>query len=266
MRTLPIAIAALAALAMYPALAQETRQERGKRVVEEALAALGGPAFLHMEDRIVSGRAYSFYRTQISGLSVATIYTRYITPAPGKLGLRERQAFGKKQEEGYVLFTEEGGWDVSFRGARPIAEDTYNNFKESTERSIFYILRQRLNERGLIFYFEGTDIFLNEPVQVVDITDATGFTVTVSFSQFTRLPVRQSYRRRNPTYHDFDTEVALYTKYRAVDGITWPYDVHRERNGDKVFELFADSVEMNKDLKDDLFTLPAKLKILPKVP
>jgi hypothetical protein len=264
MRTSYIAIAAALAIAL--AHGQETRQEHGKRVVEEALAALGGDAFRHMEDRVVSGRAYSFYHTQISGLSVATVYTRYIVHAPGKLGLRERQAFGKKQDEGWVLFTDQGGWDVSFRGARPLADDAYINFKENTERSILYILRQRLNEPGLSFYSEGRDIVLNQPVDVVDITDATGFTVTVAFNQMTKLPLQQTYRRRNPIYHDFDTEVTLYTKYRSVNGITWPYDVHREHNGDKVFELYADSVEMNKGLKDDLFTLPDKIKILPKAP
>jgi hypothetical protein len=264
MRTSHIAVAAALAIAL--ARGQETRQDRGKRVVDEALAALGGQAFLHMEDRIVTGRAYSFYSSKISGLSVATIYTRYTVPAPGKLGLRERQAFGKKQDEGWLLFTDEGGWDVTFRGARPLADDVYTNFKENTERSILYILRQRLNEPGLSFYSEGSDIFQNEPIQIVDITDATGFTVTVSFSQFSKLPVRQTYRRRNLTYHDFDTEVTTYSKYRPVDGITWPYDVHREHNGDKVFELYSDSIQMNKDLKDDLFSLPGKVKILPKAP
>jgi len=262
MRTLHIALAAALAIAL--ARGQETRQDRGKRVADEALTALGGQAFLHMEDRIVTGRAYSFYSDKISGLSVATIYTRYTVPAPGKLGLRERQVFGRKQDEAFVLFTDQGGWDVNFHGARPMTDDVYNNFKESTERSILYIFRQRLNEKDLSFYWEGSDIFQNEPVQIVDITDATGFTVTVSFNQVTKLPVRQTYRRRNPIYKDFDTEVTVYTKYRTVDGIVWPYDIHRERNGDKVFELYADSVQMNKDLKDDLFTLPGKIKILPK--
>jgi hypothetical protein len=262
MRTSRIAVAA--ALAVTLACGQETRQDRGKRVADEALTALGGQAFLHMEDRIVTGRAYSFYSDKISGLSVATIYTRYTVPAPGKLGLRERQVFGRKQDEAFVLFTDQGGWDVNFHGARPMTDDVYNNFKESTERSILYIFRQRLNEKDLSFYWEGSDIFQNEPVQIVDITDATGFTVTVSFSQFSKLPVRQTYRRRNPIYKDFDTEVTTYSKYRPVNGVTWPYDVHRERNGDKVFELYSESVEMNKDLKDDLFTLPGKIKILPK--
>ena len=183
---------------------------------------------------------------------------------PGKLGLRERQAFGKKQDEGWLLFTDEGGWNVSYRGASPLPDETYTNYKESTERGILYILRQRWNEPGISFYSEGRDTFENQPVDIVDITDATGFTVTVSFNQVTKLPVRQTYRRRNPIYKDFDTEVTVYTKYRTVDGIVWPYDIHRERNGDKVFELYADSVQMNKDLKDDLFTLPGKIKILPK--
>jgi len=47
---------------------QETRQERGKRVVDEALAALGGDAFLHVADRVETGRAYSFYNAQLAGL------------------------------------------------------------------------------------------------------------------------------------------------------------------------------------------------------
>jgi hypothetical protein len=36
----------------------ETAHERGKRVVNEALQALGGQAFLRVEDRVESGRAY----------------------------------------------------------------------------------------------------------------------------------------------------------------------------------------------------------------
>ena len=61
------------------ALAAETAHERGKRVVNEALQAVGGKAFLAMEDRVESGRAYSFFRQELEGLSVAKIYTRYVT-------------------------------------------------------------------------------------------------------------------------------------------------------------------------------------------
>ena len=42
----------------------------------------------------------------------------------------------------------------------------------------------------------------------------------------------------------------------------WPYDTQRHRNGDKIYEMYASSVEINKDLKDELFTLPANVKML----
>jgi len=100
--------------------AEETRQARGKRVVDEALAALGGDAFLRVEDRVETGRAYSFYDSKLSGLSVATVYTRYLVPAPGKLAMRERENFGRKQDEGFVLFNESGAWEVNYHGAKPL--------------------------------------------------------------------------------------------------------------------------------------------------
>ena len=253
--------AALCALAV--ATAAETHTERGKRVVNEALQAVGGRTYLNMEDRVESGRAYSFYREELSGLSIAKIYTRYLTAAPGQLAVRERQAFGK-DEYTAVLFNEMGGWELTFRGARPVADLRYAQYQDSTLRNIFYILRQRLKEPGMIFYSQGSDVFQNVPIEIVDITDADNRTVTVYFSQTTKLPVRQAFKRRNVELKDWDEEVTLFSKYRDVGGVKWPFDIHRERNGEKVYEIFADSVEINKDLKDDLFTLPANLKILPK--
>ncbi len=93
------------------ALAAETAHERGKRVVNEALQAVGGKAFLAMEDRVESGRAYSFFRQELEGLSVAKIYTRYVTAVPGQPSVRERQNFGKDESSGGVLFNQDGAWE-----------------------------------------------------------------------------------------------------------------------------------------------------------
>ncbi|HET9318308.1 MAG TPA: hypothetical protein VFO27_00990, partial [Bryobacteraceae bacterium] len=70
------------ALVLLPAGA-ETSIERGKRLIDAAVAALGGDNFLQMQDRVETGRAYSFYREKLNGLSHARIYTRYlIRPEP----------------------------------------------------------------------------------------------------------------------------------------------------------------------------------------
>ena len=257
-----------AACVGVPARAAETAQDRGKRVVQEALAALGGDAFLKMEDRVESGRAYSFYRGELQGLSVARIYTRYVTPPAvpktGDVYVREREAFGKDEAD-FVLFTDEGAWEVTFRGATPLDDKRVANFRDSTRRNIFYILHSRLKEPGLSFYSQGSDRWENRPVEIVEITDANGDTETVYFDAFNKLPVRQTFRRKNTEYKDFDTETTLFAKYREIGGgVKWPFDIRRDRNGEKIFEMYSDSVEINKNLTDNLFTLPAKVKMLPK--
>ncbi len=259
----PTALIALSMALATAGSAAETAQQRGKRVVEEALKAAGGNAYLAMQDRVESGRAYSFYREQLEGLSIATIYTRYLTPVAGKPSVRERQNFGKDQYAG-ILFNEEGAWEITFRGVRMLEQKRIENWRDGTLRNVFYILRQRLNEPGMDFYSRGSDLYENRPVEIVDITDANGLTVTVYFSQLTKLPVRQLLKRRNPDYKDFDTEETLFAKYRDIGGgVIWPLSIRRQRNGEKLYEMYSDSVQINKNLKDDIFTLPAKLPILP---
>ena len=250
-------------LALGAAIHAETAHERGKRVVNEALQAVGGKAYLAMEDRVESGRAYSFYRQELQGLSIAKIYTRYVTSVPGMPCVRERQNFGKDESAG-VLFNRDGAWEFNFHGARQLEPKRVDNWREGTVRNIFYILRQRLDEPGMDFYSRGGDLYENLPVEIVDITDGDGATVTVYFSATSKLPVRQLFKRRNPEYKDFDTEEALFARYRdAGGGVLWPHSIRRLRNGDKIYEINSENVEINRNLRDDVFKLSPKLQILP---
>jgi hypothetical protein len=244
----------------------ETAFERGKRVVDECLEALGGDQYLHMENRVESGRAYSFYRERLSGLSIARIYTRYypdVSDTAHELAQRVRQNFGKKEDYG-ALFTEKEAWDITFRGARTLPAETFDRYKETTLRDVFYILRVRLHEPGMTFESRGADVLLNAPVEIVDITDADNRVTTVYFHQITKLPVRQVFYRRDPKTKDKNEEITLYTKYRDVgSGVQWPFAIERDRNGEKVYEIFSDSVELSdKKISDNLFELPSTIKLL----
>jgi hypothetical protein len=258
----PVLATLLAAMALAAAPAAESAHERGKRVVQEAVQALGGDAFLGMRDRVESGRAYSFYRNELSGLSIAKIYTRYLTPVAGKPSQQERQNFNK-DESAAVLFNEAGAWEITFRGARPLEPKRVENWKDGTLRNIFYILHQRLQEPGMDLYSLGSDLYDNLPVEIVDITDGNGLTVTVYFSQLTKLPVRQLLKRRNPDFKDFDKEETLFARYKNVGGVQWPASIRRLRNGEKIYEMNSETIEINRDLKDDLFSLSSRIPLLP---
>jgi hypothetical protein len=183
-----------------------------------------------------------------------------LKPVPGKYAVRIRQIFGQHQDEGSFLYTPEGAWDITFRGARPLDEAAFATYRDTGLHGVFYILRQRLDEPGMSLYSQGGDIFEHVPVEIVDFTDAGNVTVTVYFDRNTHLPLRQSMRRRNEQFHDFDVEVTAFAKYRAVKGVTLPLDTRRERNGQRALEMFLESEDVNKGLKDEIFTLPANPK------
>jgi hypothetical protein len=243
----------------------ETPKDRGRQMADKIIYALGGDAFRNMRTRTETGRAYSFYREQLSGLAVARIYTKYLPPGE-KTGIAEiqRQVFGKKLEEA-VLFTQTDAYDVTFRGARPLSDERVKQFRETTLHDVFYILHQRLNEPGIEFEARGRDVIENQPVEALDIFDAENRNVTVWVNATTFLPAKQRFYRWDPTINDRREEVTRYSKYRdAGNGVMWPYSTERERDTEKNFQLFSESVASDEPLPASMFELPAGVKILKK--
>jgi hypothetical protein len=55
--------------------------------------------------------------------------------------------------------------------------------------------------------------------------------------------------------------VTRFSRYRDVGGgVQWPHQILRERNGGKIYEMFADNVRINQDLTDNVFSLEAPAK------
>ncbi len=237
---------------------------RGRAIVDQALTAMGGAKFLAMENRVEQGRLYSFYREQLNGLATARVYTRYDKPAaPGTVATRERQSFGKKEEDYAYLFTDKEGLQVTYRGVRPLPAGQYERYLDTTLRNVFYILRYRLNEPGMLFEFKETAVFDNNPVEVVDITDSDNRAVTVYFHRTTHLPIRQVFSRRDPDSKRRIEETTVYNKYRDIGGgVMWPWSIVRFRDGNRIFEMYSEEVTVNGKVDSKLFDPPMGAKRL----
>jgi hypothetical protein len=258
--------AVITALLAATLVQAETQQERGKRVVDEAIQALGGERFRSIKDRVETGRAYSFYREQLRGLAVAKISTRYTAPTthpPRHPAQLERQAFGKDEDQVIVFPGAGKGYVLTYRGAKPLPDDRLLRYDESTLRNVLYILRVRLGEPELAFISRGTDVIDNNPVELVEIADSENRSTTVAFHRTTKLPFRQVFEYRDPKTKERIEEIMYFSKWRDIGGIMWPYHMERIRNGEKVFEIFSDSVAVNQNVPDEAFRIPGNLKILP---
>jgi len=116
----------------------------------------------------------------------------------------------------------------------------------------------------MTFDAKGTDVYQNQPIARLEVADSAGRSVLVLLDANTHLPVRQSWVRRDPLSRLPIEEVSLFAKYRNIGGgIQWPYVVRRERNGDRIFEMFADQIQANPEVDQSLFTLPRDAPILP---
>jgi hypothetical protein len=240
----------------------QTIQEKGRKLIADAQQALGGDKFMGMRDRVESGRAYSYYRERLSGLDVARLETMYSDLATG-IKQRERHIFGKKQDYSVVFSGEGKGWDVSFRGAKPMEEEVVRNWEEGVLRNPMYILRCRTNEKDIIFERRSQEVFENQPVEIVDITDSENREVSIYIHSSTKLPVRGYFKRQNMKDKGWDEQDTRYSKYRMTEGVMWPWAITRSRNGERNFELYSDEVLINSGLPTSNFEIGPGAKMVP---
>jgi hypothetical protein len=252
------AVPALTCLLMVPSYAVVGDAEnKGKKIVEEAVAALGGEKFLHMQDRVASGWTGTWH----SGVA-RNVRTKFYTLYAAN-GLNERRAFDK--DESYsALFNETGAWEITFRGARPMEKAKSERFDLDRRFNVLHILRLRHNEPGMVFAYRGSEVCEKQMGDVVEIISRENEPVVrVCFNRNTRLPIRQTYFRRDGRTKDRIEEVTLFSRYYdAGDGVMWPRQISWFRDGEPVSEIFLESVEVNRGLTPDRFTIAPGTKRL----
>ncbi len=251
------------------ALLAETKQERAERLLREAFEAVGGQDFLNVQTQVRAGRAYSFYNRQVRGQARITIYDRFDRMDPEADGdwlpLRRREVYTEKGDY-YALFLNGQGYEVTYRGVVPQPEDYMRRYRLASRRDIFYFMRYRMDEPGLYYYYNGTEIVDNVPSHSLDIVDAEGEAITLYLRQSDGLPLQQRYLRRDPKTRIPYEEKSVFGRYRPVGNVLLPWIIRRERDDDRVFELYAQSYEVDVPLGDDVFNLPYGLPLLPPNP
>ncbi len=243
----------------------QTRQERAKQFVEQALPNLGGDGFFEVRSMVARGRSYSFYNAQVRGLALVTMYDRVEPMQPDApvdwLPLSRREVYSEKGDY-YSVFRTGKGWEVTFQGARPLMEEVLERYRVAARRDFFYFLRYRLNEPGLYYYYAGVEIIDNEPTEAVEITDSEGELVTVYFRRNDGLPHQQLYLRRDPKTRIPFEEKTIWSKYRQTGPALLPWNIRRERDGQRVYEQYASDVEVNGKIDEKIFRLPNGIQML----
>lgn len=227
-------------------LMPEQSAAKARQVIDESIQAFGGDAYLHIKDVTCTGRLGSFdHSGETTGFGKFIDYEQ----PPDK----ERQENLPKRNI-ISVFNGDKGWDLDRGGVSEAPQSDLADFKEDTQKDLYNILTRRIHEKDIVIRYGGTDVVDLKEAQWVEIVDNDDRTIRIAFADNTHLPIRKTVETRNPRTRFKTTEVEYYSNYHPLDGIQTAFQITRERNGNKVYQVFFDTCKYNTSLADAMFT------------
>ena len=228
---------------------EQDSSRKARELIDQAIQALGGEAYLNIHATTQEGRAYSFYHGQSN--STGVLYWRF-TKFPDK----ERVELTKKRDVVYI-YNGDKGYEITYKGTAAEDSATMAEYLRRREYSLDWVLRRWLNEPGVALFYDGPAIAEQKPAEQVTIMNARDQSVTLYFDPNTHLPLKKSFSWRDPNDKQRNVEDEVYDNYRPVQGIMTPFSVTRFYNGDMASQRFLNSITYNQETSDSLFSANA---------
>src|SRR6202522_450117 len=231
-------VAPTRAVAQEPdVLTPDQSSAKAKQILQQAIAGLGGPAYLNVKDLTLEARLGQFdHSGQLRG------YAKIIdiTQPP----LKDRTENLPKRN---IITVRNGdkGWDLDRGGVSEATITDMATYQEDIKKDIDNILRHRIHEPGMIFRYGGLDVVDYEESDWVELVDSENRTFRIAISRSSHLPIRKVVDTRDANTRMRSEEIEYYSNYHPINGIQSPFQITRERNGIKIYQVFFDKFEYN---------------------
>ena len=224
----------------------QSNQQKAKSVLDQAIKALGGDAYLNWKDMTLEGRSYSFHHGEAN--SVGTPFWRF-----RKFPDKDRIELTKKRDI-VEIFNGDNGYEITYRGVRNLEhKDELDPYLRRRHYSLDIVLREWLNQPGVALFYEGQNVAAQKQTDQVTIMNAKNEGVTLNIDLNTHLPVKKSYSWRDPLDKERNVEDEIFDDYRSIQGIMTPFNVTRIFNGEMAAQTFVTDAKYNQNLSDSLF-------------
>lgn len=246
MRGLRLAVLALAGLVL-PATSLTQEFTPPEKIIDQMIIALGGQAFLDVDDIKTTGRYFSFKRDQLTGGDVFVDYIKF----PDK----ERTEFGIGVHQLVQINRGDVGWRIPAKKA-PLAQTPAETkeFVETFQTSFDYVTRFTLSDRRTTLQNLGTDIVNFKRVDVIEIRDPSKDLIDFYIDRDSHLPARLKVRRNDgPVVYE-----QLLDNWHKFEGLMVPVTVTHLADGLKTMEIHTETAIFNTDMPDGLFADPRR--------
>ncbi|MGA7906165.1 MAG: hypothetical protein WCA16_02070 [Candidatus Sulfotelmatobacter sp.] len=225
--------------------ADDTGVRKAKALLNQAIQALGGQAYLDVRTLQQTGRTYTFFHGRPTGNGV--LFWRFVE-YPDK----ERIEVTKERDVAYV-YAGEKGYEITYRGPRPMEAKDLNDYLRRRKFSLETVLRIWVDDPRVALFYEGTALAGTSMADKVTLVNSKDEAVSLFLDTQTHLPVKKSIWWRDPVDRQRDVEEESWDNYRLVQGVLTPYGFTRYYNGDMQTQRFVFSASYNQDLDPAMF-------------
>jgi hypothetical protein len=225
--------------------ADQENVRKARALLDQMIQALGGQAYLNIQDISQEGRTYSFYHGRPNSYGI--IFWRFY-----KYPDKERVELTKKRD---VIYVNNGdkGYEITYKGTRAQEPKDVADTVRRRHYALDWVLRHWLSEPGVALFYEGHSVAEQKPVEQVTVMNAHNEGVTLYIDVDTHLPVKKTFSWRDPTDKERNVEDEVYDNFRPIQGVMTPLTLTRFYNGDMSNQRFLSSVSYDKGLADTMF-------------
>jgi hypothetical protein len=218
---------------------------KARALLEQAIQALGGQAYLDVHDLEEEGRTYSFYHGRPTSNGV--VFWRFVE-YPDK----ERIEVTKERDVAYVYVADKG-YEITYKGPHPVEKKDLDDYLRRRRFSLEVILKVWLKDPSVALFYDGNALAGNVTADQVTLINSKNEAVDLFLDLETHLPIKKSYKWRDPVDHELNVEEEIYDNFRVVQGVNTPYGFTRFFNGDMQSERFVNAAHYNQQPDEAMF-------------
>lgn len=236
--------------------AGQKNAQQARAALDAMVKALGGDAWLNMKNQMRQGRVAAFFQGKPSG-GTTDYWEFHQWPD------HDRIEFTKHRDV-VEFFVGREGWEVTYRGKKPLPQEQVDDFLRRRDHSIEIAIKVWLKDPKTILLYEGQHLAERHLAEQVTLISADNEAVTILMDVQTHLPLRRTFQWRDPVYKDKNTDAEEYDDYHDFDGFPTAFTITRFKNDDMTSQRFLYRTQYNQQLPGDIWSIDAADKRIKK--
>jgi hypothetical protein len=236
-------------------LSIKENDQKARAVLALMVQALGGDAWMNMQNRYFEGRRSSFYRGDPTG-GIVDYFEYHQYPE------KDSTLYTKKKDVVQMLIGQEG-WEITYRGKKAWPAEELDSALRRREHSIEVAIKVWLKDPRTVLFYDGQGLVQRHLADKVRLISAENDSITIEMDAQTHLPMRRTYQWRDPVYKDKNQAAEEYDDYHVFGGVQTPFTITNYKNGEMTDQRFLYKASYNIAIPPEIFNpdqMAAKIK------